>query len=93
VQGESSWESLAAAARFLREDGITDVVLVSDPYHAMRIDGIADDLGLDAVVSPADTGAPFSALLRETAAVAVGRIIGYDRLMRLDERVESSGLG
>ena len=29
-------------------DGITRVVLVSDPYHAMRIDGIADELGLDA---------------------------------------------
>lgn len=92
VQGESSWESLAAAARFLRADGITDVVLVSDPYHAMRIAGIAGELGLDAAVSPADTGSPVGSLLRETAAVAVGRIIGYDRLVRLDERVESSGL-
>jgi uncharacterized SAM-binding protein YcdF (DUF218 family) len=90
VQGESSWESLAAAARFLQADGITSVVLVSDPYHAMRIDGIAHELGLDAVVSPADTGTPAGALLRETVAVAIGRIIGYDRLVRLDERVESS---
>lgn len=91
VQGENSWESLAAAARFLRRDfGITSVVLVSDPYHAMRIDGIAHELGLDAVVSPADVGSPLGSLLRETAAVAVGRIIGYDRLVRLDERVESS---
>jgi uncharacterized SAM-binding protein YcdF (DUF218 family) len=90
VQGESSWESLAAASRFLRADGITDVVLVSDPYHALRIAGIADELHLDAVVSPADTPSSFGSLLRETAAVAVGRIIGYDRLVRLDERVESS---
>lgn len=88
VQGESSWESLAAAARFLRADGITRVVLVSDPYHAMRIDGIAHDLGLDAVVSPADGGAPMGSLLRETAAVAVGRIIGYDRLVQVDAEVE-----
>jgi uncharacterized SAM-binding protein YcdF (DUF218 family) len=90
VQGGSSWESLAAAARFLLADGITSVVLVSDPYHAMRIDGIAHELGLDAVVSPADTGTPAGALLRETVAVAIGRVIGYDRLVRLDERVESS---
>lgn len=91
VQGESSWESLAAAARFLRADGITSVVLVSDPYHAMRIDGIAHELGLDAVVSPADAGTPIGSLLKETLAVALGRIIGYDRLVRLDERVESGG--
>ena len=88
VQGESSWESLAAAARFLRADGVTRVVLVSDPYHAMRIDGIAHDLGLDAVVSPSDGGAPLGSLLRETAAVAVGRVIGYDRLVQVDEEVE-----
>ena len=88
VQGGSSWESLAATARFLRADGITRVVLVSDPYHAMRIDGIAHDLGLDAVVSPSDGGAPIGSLLRETAAVAVGRIIGYDRLVQVDAEVE-----
>ena len=36
--GRSSWESLAAAARFLKERDMTRVVLVSDPYHAARID-------------------------------------------------------
>jgi uncharacterized SAM-binding protein YcdF (DUF218 family) len=88
VNGSSSWESLAAAARFLLADGIERVVLVSDPYHAMRIDGIARELGLDATVSPADTANPLSSLLRETAAVAVGRIIGYDRLVRIDAEVD-----
>ena len=88
--GESSWESLASAARFLREDGLTMVVLVSDPYHAMRIQGIADELGLDAVVSPADTPSTLGDLLRETAAVSIGRIIGYDRLVRIDERVDEA---
>jgi uncharacterized SAM-binding protein YcdF (DUF218 family) len=88
--GHNSWESLAAAARFLQADGITEVVLVSDPYHAMRIDGIAHDLGLDAVVSPASSSSSFSQLARETVAVAIGRIIGYDRLVRIDERVEAT---
>jgi uncharacterized SAM-binding protein YcdF (DUF218 family) len=81
--GENSWESLASAARFLRDDGITQVVLVSDPYHAMRIDGIAAELGLDAVVSPADGSSSFTELARESLAVSVGRIIGYDRLVRI----------
>jgi len=86
--GGSSWESLASAARFLREDGITSVVLVSDPYHAMRIDGIAHELGLDAVVSPADGSSSFADLARETMAVSIGRIIGYDRLVSVDARVD-----
>jgi uncharacterized SAM-binding protein YcdF (DUF218 family) len=87
--GSSSWESLASAAGFLRGQGITRVVLVSDPYHAMRIDGIAHELGLDATVSPADGASSLGELARESVAVAVGRVIGYDRLVRLDERVES----
>jgi uncharacterized SAM-binding protein YcdF (DUF218 family) len=86
--GVNSWESLASAARFLQSRGINDVVLVSDPYHALRIAGIAGELGLDAAVSPADTPSPLSALLRETAGVAIGRIVGYDNLVRLDDKVE-----
>ena len=54
VQGTSSWESLAAAARILRERGLDEVMLVSDPYHALRIGGIAEELGLTAHVSPTD---------------------------------------
>jgi uncharacterized SAM-binding protein YcdF (DUF218 family) len=86
--GGNTWESLASAARFLQADGIDDVVLVTDGYHAMRVAGIAGELGLDAAVSPAPGNSSFPELARETAAVAVGRIIGYDRLVRLDQRVE-----
>lgn len=83
--GSTSYESLASTARFLRERGVTDVVLVSDPFHAYRIGAISDEVGMDAAVSPT----PYSAisgqrhwqfLLRETAAVSLGRLIGYRRL-------------
>jgi len=91
VDGHSTWESLAASARLLVDQGLTEVVLVSDGYHAYRVEAIAEDLGLDATVSPSDsrlsTGAELRQLGRETAAVAVGRIIGYDRLLRLDNTV------
>ena len=91
VEGHSTWESLAASARFLVDRGLTEVVLVTDGYHAYRVEAIAEDLGLDATVSPSDsrlsTGAELRQLARETAAVAVGRIIGYDRLLRLDNAV------
>ena len=88
VQGTNSWESLQAASRFLRDDGISRVVLVSDPYHSLRIEAMADDLGLEATVSPTDTSpttglSELRAMIRETAAVALGRIIGFGRLGRL----------
>lgn len=91
VDGHSTWESLAASARFLTAGGLTTVVLVTDGYHAYRVEAIAEDSGLDASVSPSDsrlsgTG-ELRQLVRETAAVAIGRIIGYDRLLRLDNAV------
>ena len=92
VQGRNSWESLAASARILRDDGIEDVIIVSDPFHAKRLEEIADEVGLDAFISPAqespvDGAAELRAMVRETAAVSVGRFLGYRRLMNLDDTV------
>lgn len=88
--GSTSYESLAATARFLAERGVTDVVLVSDPFHAYRIGAIADEVGMDATVSPTphspiDGAEEWRHLVRETAAVSVGRLLGY---RRLDHAVE-----
>jgi uncharacterized SAM-binding protein YcdF (DUF218 family) len=88
VQGTNSWESLAAAARILREKGMTHVVLVTDGYHALRVQAIADELGLDASVSPSGNGGSVRDYVEETAAVAVGRIIGFRRLVDLDAQVK-----
>ena len=83
----TSWESLEAAARFLKSRDIIRVVLVSDPYHSKRISAIAHDVGLDAVTSPTRTSPikGFAALKRmwgETLRVAAGQIFGYARLDR-----------
>lgn len=86
--GSNSFEQLAAVARFLRREDIRTVVLVSDPYHAMRIDAIGSEVGLDAHVSPAGHSGGLSRFGRETVAVAVGRIIGYRRLVNLDTAVD-----
>jgi uncharacterized SAM-binding protein YcdF (DUF218 family) len=88
VQGRNSWESLAAAAHILRDRDMTDVVLVTDGYHALRVQAIAEDLGLNASVSPSHQGGSVPDYVRETAAVAVGRLIGFDRLVDLDTQVE-----
>lgn len=84
VQGRTTYESLAAVARFLRAEDLDDVVLVSSPAHAKRLADIASDVGLHAAISPADVGTPPRALIRETVAVSIGRLLGYRRLDRFD---------
>lgn len=83
VQGTNTWESLAASARFLRRDGVHEVVLVSSGFHAARLAATAHEVGLSPHVSPTGGRGSLRVLAREAAAVAVGRIIGYRRLSGL----------
>lgn len=91
-QGTSSWESLASAARFLIKEGITDVVLVSSPYHALRTQQIAGEVGLHGRASPAAEHEGFGPrlvhLAREAVAVGIGRIVGARHLVDLDVKVK-----
>lgn len=80
TDGSSTWEQLAATARQLRARELESVVLVSDPYHAFRLRQIAGEVGLDASVSSTDGGSSIRQLLRETAGVSLGRILGYRRV-------------
>jgi uncharacterized SAM-binding protein YcdF (DUF218 family) len=84
-QGRTTWESLTAVADQLTADGLHSVLLVSDPYHAERIKGMASELGLDAYVSSTRTSpvtgfAAFRHMLKEAAGVAAARVVGWDRL-------------
>jgi uncharacterized SAM-binding protein YcdF (DUF218 family) len=88
----TSWESLSAAARVLQNREEKKVVLVSDPFHSLRIRSIAGELGLDAVTSPTRSS-PISGFeewrryLSEALRVAIGRIVGFGRLARGTNRV------
>ncbi|MSO18499.1 MAG: YdcF family protein, partial [Acidimicrobiia bacterium] len=83
----NSWESLAAAARFLKADGISRVTLVSDPFHMLRAQLIAQDLGLEATTSSTQSS-PISGIdeitryFFEAARVSVGRVFGFDVVAR-----------
>lgn len=81
VQGRDTYESLAATARFLRTRNITRVVLVTDGYHAARVKAIAGEVGLVARTSPVPgSRGSINRMLRESAAVAIGSIVGHRRL-------------
>ena len=95
VSGTSSWQSLAAVSEFLAERDINEVLLVSDPFHSLRISAMADELGLDGHASPTRTS-PIAGLTemeymaRETVAVALGRIIGFRRQANVERVVRDS---
>jgi len=83
TDGSSTWDSLRAAERVLRREGLDRVTLVSDSYHSSRLLGVADEVGLDAGVSPSGAAPTVPELLRETGLVALGQVIGYGRMLRL----------
>ena len=86
-EGSSSWESLKNVAARADEWGVRSVVLVSDPFHSLRIRLMAEELGLAAYTSATDTSpvrgwAAAREHFTETAGVAVGRIVGFSTLER-----------
>ncbi|MFN3257271.1 MAG: YdcF family protein [Ilumatobacter sp.] len=87
-QGSSSFESLRSVAEMLRGRGLDRVLIVTDPYHALRSRETAEELGLDVRVSSTDTSVvrgsdSLRRHVQEAAGVAVGRIIGFERLADL----------
>ena len=92
VSGRDSWESLESAAAILRRRGDRSVLLVSDPFHDERIALMSSELGLTPYVSPTRTSpikgsATVPYFAKEAAEVAVGRIIGFRRLVSIEQRV------
>jgi uncharacterized SAM-binding protein YcdF (DUF218 family) len=72
----------------LREHGLFRILVVSDPFHSLRSRLIAQELGLVAYVSPTRTSpvrgsAETRRELEEAAGIAVGRVIGFKRLLSI----------
>lgn len=81
VDGTDTYTELAASAAILDAAGIgRTVLLVTDGYHSLRTSMIATEVGMDAAVSTASGGGGGAELMRETAAVSVGRVMGFRRL-------------
>ncbi len=58
--GRTSDESMRAVATMMHARGMRDAILVSDPFHMLRLEVLASRLGLTAYTSPTHTS-PISA--------------------------------
>ena len=83
--GKTTYASLLAVSRIASERKIERVLIVSDPFHQLRAKLIAQEVGLDAITSATRSsvirgGDAFQRNLQEAAGVAVGRIVGFQRV-------------
>lgn len=86
--GRNSYDSLSGVADLLSDRDLRRVLLVSDPFHSLRIKLTAQELGLQAFVSPTRTspvqgGEALQRELKEAAGVALGRVVGFRRLLEI----------
>ncbi|WP_156119018.1 YdcF family protein [Modestobacter caceresii] len=82
-EGVDTLESVRAVAAEFADRDWNSAVLVSDPWHAMRAERMAEDAGLDAASSPTRQGPAVQTrttqlryILRETAAYLLYRATG-----------------
>ncbi len=82
-EGADTLESMRAVAAQFDDRGWDTAVLVTDPWHAMRAERMAEDAGIDASSSPTRQGpavqtrtTQFRYILRETAAYLLYRVTG-----------------
>ena len=82
-QGGDTLESMRAVAGEFASRGWSTAVLVTDPWHAMRAERMAEDAGMEVTSSPTRQGpavqtriTQFRYILRETAAYLLYRVTG-----------------
>jgi uncharacterized SAM-binding protein YcdF (DUF218 family) len=82
-EGVDTLESMRKVSTAFDERGWSSAVLVTDPWHAMRAERMAEDAGIDAESSPTRQGpavqtraTQFRYILRETAAYLLYRATG-----------------
>lgn len=88
----STWEAFDNLRRLVDADAalgaITNIVIVTDPYHSLRSRLIAESAGFDAVTSSTDSSPVKGSRaatkhLKEAVGIAVGRIIGFELLWKV----------
>lgn len=87
-EGATTLESVEAAAPIIAGRGIDSLTLVTDPHHGLRSRLIVEREGFDVDVATTPTSVVTGSRairrhLIEAGGVALGRIIGFDRLSDL----------
>jgi uncharacterized SAM-binding protein YcdF (DUF218 family) len=85
--GRTTRESLLGVRQVLAARQLHSLLIVTDPYHALRARLIAQDLDMQAFVSPTRSGTvhgreDLMRHLREAGGVAISHIIGFTQLER-----------
>jgi vancomycin permeability regulator SanA len=96
-EGRDTIKSVKAFADYFKLNGISEVIIVTDPYHCKRSTYISDDLGINATCSPVKSG-PFNLensslryLWREGNAYIAYRTL--EKLgIHVSDHLESTGL-
>ena len=83
--GTTTYASLLAVSQVANQLSIDRVLIVSDPFHLLRAKLIANEVGLKASSSSTQSsviqgGDAFRRNLQEAVGVAVGRIVGFQRV-------------
>ena len=83
--GTTTYASLFAVSQVANQLGIDRVLIVSDPFHLLRAELIANEVGFSASSSATQSsvirgGDAFRHNLQEAAGVAIGRIVGFRRV-------------
>lgn len=78
-KGSDTWTSLVAVDQVMADEGWTDAVLVTDPWHSFRAAEMARQLGLEAATSPTRTGPVVAERLTEVHYIAreTGAYVAY----------------
>ena len=80
--GATTYESLEAAAGWMRDNELSTAFLVSDPWHNLRVKRMASDLGIEGYASATwqsaakTEGTRFGGYVRETLAYLHYRLFG-----------------
>jgi uncharacterized SAM-binding protein YcdF (DUF218 family) len=80
--GSTTYESLEAAAEWMRDHELSTAFLVSDPWHNLRVKRMAADLGIEGYASATwqsaarTEGTRFGGYVRETLAYLHYRLFG-----------------
>jgi len=91
--GSDTWQNVSSALPILNAHQIHSVLIVSDTFHVYRATQIAKSQGLEAASSATTTSFVKGSHLTsyyfgETFRVAVGRIVGYQRLSQWTSTVK-----